>query len=262
MRLSQTIIAATIGAGATVSTALFQLFSAIRANAKSDARPRKGSTARSVAAVVALMVASAVGGFLFSEFRQERTAQNMNSMREELNAKLQALAATTERLAAASAPAQGAAPHASQLVGNSTEAQISSVESVVFASACTLETCGEESSQSLALCGAIPQAMQVSEIQLFIAGPDAQEPARAQFDEDMGGARFVGPAVEHAQGLDKAVCVTFKHWSTNAHLARMILRYGPVVPSVTDAANPSLLATDAAGTSAVIRNASIDGPRQ
>src|SRR5882724_6091771 len=101
MQFSETLVAAMIGAVATMSTALFQLYSALRSRGKLDVRSnKKGRTLRSVVAVIALMMASGVGGFLYSELRQQRAAEDIHSMRDELNAKLQILATTTERLAA------------------------------------------------------------------------------------------------------------------------------------------------------------------
>jgi hypothetical protein len=69
MGLSETILAAMIGAIATVSAALFQLVMAWRSRSKVDnSRAKKGTTLRSAVSILALMVASAAGGFLYSEF--------------------------------------------------------------------------------------------------------------------------------------------------------------------------------------------------
>src|SRR5512145_1469344 len=84
--ISETIAAAMIGAIATVSTALFQLFTVLRNRSKSDARPKRGMTLRSILAVLALMAASAAGGFLYSELMRQRAADDMRAMREELKA--------------------------------------------------------------------------------------------------------------------------------------------------------------------------------
>ena len=83
MGLSETILAAMIGAIATVSAAVFQLVMAWRSR-KGDTRPKKGTTMRSIFAVMALMVASAAGGFLYSEFLKQRNAEDLRAMRDEL----------------------------------------------------------------------------------------------------------------------------------------------------------------------------------
>ena len=43
-----------------------------------------GTTARSILSILALMVASAAGGFLYSEFLKQRNAEDMRAMRDEL----------------------------------------------------------------------------------------------------------------------------------------------------------------------------------
>jgi hypothetical protein len=235
MDLSETILAAAIGAAATISTAMFQLFSALRSGNKFDSRPKRGNTLRSIVAVFALMVASAVGGFMFSEFRQERTAQDMHSMREELNAKLQVLATTTEKLAASRSDIQAAA----SAVTLQTMMATPGVESVVYAPACAQgSSCTEETGVSYALCGTIPTGTSVEDLDLFATRADAAEPSsEAQFEQDLGGAKFTGAASEYAQAGRKAVCVNFKHWSDRAHVARMVVHFGSA-QALPDAAAP------------------------
>src|SRR5512138_3276657 len=85
MGVSETIVAAMIGAMATVTTALFQLFGAIRGRSKADnSKPKRGMTLRSVLAMFALMVASAAGGFLYSELLKQRHSEDIRAMRQEL----------------------------------------------------------------------------------------------------------------------------------------------------------------------------------
>jgi hypothetical protein len=228
MGLSETILAASIGAAATVSAAMFQLFYALRANkSRIDVRPKRGSTVRSFVAVAALMIVSAVGGYLFSEFRTQRTADDMHSMRDELNAKLQVLAATTERLAATrNNPNEGAST--SQPINASLAAAFTSVESVIYAPACQAGSlCMEANSQPTALCGAIPASMQARKFDLYIKGATATEALKADFEQDLGGAKFSGPPIEYPQDENrKAVCVNFLHWSDKPHIATLVLQYG------------------------------------
>src|SRR5690349_20818866 len=84
MGLSETIVAAMIGAAATVGTALFQLLMAFKARGKADVKPKRGTTLRSVFAVVALMAASAAGGFLYSQLLREHEREDLRAMRQEL----------------------------------------------------------------------------------------------------------------------------------------------------------------------------------
>ena len=91
MDLSETILASMIGAAATMLAAMFQLFLAFRNRAKVETRPKR-STMRPLVAVFAMLIASAVGGFVYSELRAERVREDTRELREELTSQLQALA--------------------------------------------------------------------------------------------------------------------------------------------------------------------------
>src|SRR3954467_1320697 len=81
MGLSETILAAIIGAVATMGTAIFQL---VRNRAPSDGRPKpKKNRMRSVLATIALMIGCVVGGYAWS-------APRAGGAKEELTATLQA----------------------------------------------------------------------------------------------------------------------------------------------------------------------------
>jgi len=75
MDFSETIIAAMIGAGATIATATFQLFAAFRSR-KADLRPKRSSGFRSALAVFGLVLGAAVAGFAYSELRMERERED------------------------------------------------------------------------------------------------------------------------------------------------------------------------------------------
>jgi hypothetical protein len=234
--LSETILAAMIGAIATVTTALFQLFNSLRQKNKVDARPKRGRTARSLLAVLALMVASAAGGFLYSEFIKQRAAEDMRAMRAELKE----LKELTARVAAEKTQVAGASEPPmtdgeTSLVQVAMQSAADVVESVVYVPACRRNdagaVCTEADAQRIALCGTIPSFARVDHIDLFVQ-PDAVQNAwdehRAQLEQDLGGARFTGKSFEYAQGGDrKAVCVNFMHWSSDhPHIARILVQYG------------------------------------
>jgi hypothetical protein len=235
--ISETIVAAMIGAIATVTTALFQLYAALRTKVKSDVRQRSGSMRRSVLAILALMVASAAGGFLYSEFMKQRANEDVRAMRQELKDLKELTARFAEesrRAARVDEPlAQGEAD--ARLIPAGVESDRASVESIVYVPACrradAQTPCTEADAQRVALCGAIPAFARVERIELFVQ-PDAVQNAweehRAQLDEDVGGARFTGGSFEYAQGLEqKAVCVNFMQWSSERpHIARIVVQYG------------------------------------
>jgi hypothetical protein len=239
MGLSETILAAMIGALATVTTALFQIFSSIKQgrSLKVDSRPKKGSTMRSMFAVLALMVASAGGGFLYSEFMKQRAAEDMHAMRDELKEMRSLIAAERE-----AARTEAAAPSKPASMANEAvtlpaamESVADSVESVVYVPACrtpgATTPCNEQEAQRIALCGTIPAYARVDRIQLF-AQPDAMQHPwdkhQVTFEQDLGGARFTGNSFEYAQGEElKAVCVNFMQWSSeHPHIARIVVEFG------------------------------------
>ncbi len=249
MGLSETILAAMIGALATVTTALFQLYTSFKQSRKSvDTRPKKGSTMRSVMAVLALMVASAAGGFLYSEFMKQRSAEDMRAMRNELQ-ELRSLIATgrdavkAQTVEVAAAPAPLPEPKTSMAMPAAMQSVSERVESVVYVPACRAsnptDVCAEQDAQRIALCGTIPAYARVDRIQLF-AQPDAMQHPwdrhQVTFEQDLGGARFTGKSFEYAQGADlKAVCVNFMQWSSeHPHIARIVVQFGfgqpPVIP--------------------------------
>src|SRR5262245_40449018 len=100
MGLSETIVAAIIGALATMGTAIFQL---IRNRAPSDSRPQK-NRARSVCATITLMIGCIVGGYAWSALRAQSAKEEMQAaMRAEL-----AEFAARQSEATAAAKTQGA----------------------------------------------------------------------------------------------------------------------------------------------------------
>ncbi|HVF17675.1 MAG TPA: hypothetical protein VNA21_12210 [Steroidobacteraceae bacterium] len=248
MGLSETILAAMIGAIATVSAAIFQIFSSIKSRNKIDVKPRKGSTMRSMLAVLALMIASAVGGFLYSELLKQRDGEDMRAMRMELRELKELTAAARAPVALVAEPTAVPTPAAMPVKLDTSEHR---VESVAYVPACRKSaapidgaaTCTEAEAQRIALCGSIPAYARIAQIELF-AQPDAvQKPwgeHRVAFEQDLGGARFTGKSFEYAQGADlKAVCVNFMQWSSeHSHIARVVLNYAFGAESAAPAGDP------------------------
>lgn len=234
MGLSETILAAMIGAMATVSAAIFQLVMAWRSRSKVDTRAKKGTTMRSVLAILALMVASAAGGFLYSEFLKQRNSEDLRAMRDELKDLRGLIAQGRDQVHAADNA--GAQPAAMVMpIAMEGEGAEDSVESIAYVPACRRAdagtACAETDAQRIALCGTVPTYARIDRIELF-AQPDAvQQPwesHQAAIEQDLGGARFTGKSFEYAQANElKAVCVNFMQWSSeHPHIARILVQYG------------------------------------
>jgi hypothetical protein len=261
MGLSETILAAMIGAIATVSAAIFQLVMAWRSRSKVDSRPKKGTTMRSILAVLALMVASAAGGFLYSEFIKQRNGEDMRAMRDELKDLRAFIAQGREHIGEAQSNEAARAQAAGMVMPVALEGVEDTVESIAYVPACrrtdTATACAEADAQRIALCGTVPAYARVEQIQLF-AQPDAVQHAweshKAAFEQDLGGARFTGKSFEYAQANElKAVCVNFMQWSSeHPHIARILVQYGfgdaPKAPEAAENHSPAVIAADSLPT--------------
>ena len=190
---------------------------------------------RSVLAILALMVASAAGGFLYSEFLKQRNAEDMRAMRDELK-DLRATDRAGPRPGARRRRArERSRPAWSCRLRWKGEDVEDSVESIAYVPACrrtdAATACAEADAQRIALCGTVPAYARVDRIELF-AQPDAVqhpwESHQAAFEQDLGGARFTGKSFEYAQANElKAVCVNFMQWSSeHPHIARILVQYG------------------------------------
>jgi hypothetical protein len=186
-----------------------------------------------VLSILALMTASAAGGFLYSEFLKQRNAEDMRAMRDELKDLRTLIAQGHDPVHIGETPE----PKAGMVMPISMEGEGvgDAVESIAYVPACrrtdAATACAEADAQRIALCGTVPAYARVDRIELF-AQPDAvQHPwdsHRAAFEQDLGGARFTGKTFEYAQANElKAVCVNFMQWSSeHPHIARILVQYG------------------------------------
>jgi len=250
MGMSETILAAMIGAAATMAAAIFNLVMAFRSRSKAESKPKRNG-ARSLFSVFAIVLASAVAGFAYSELRAERLREDTRELRTELteqreallNAQRQAVAsidAQFDRLRAAQTGTAGAGD-AALLLAAAQQNGAGASESMVRVSACRPKAaaaatapagCTADDAEQIALCANVPTISAVREVQLFARPADVEqawEQNRVAVDQDAGGAHFTGTPVETAAGEIKTVCVNFSHWhAEHGFAARMRVLYGPV----------------------------------
>ena len=242
MDLSETIVAAMIGAGATVATASFQLFMAFRSR-KADSKPKRSSGIRSTLAVFGLVLGAAVAGFAYSELRVERERESARAMEQRISDRLQALADVQLAQLRNGHPADEAALPATTEGSPSPERS----EAMIHIAACRSQApahgndpvgCDIANANRVAVCVSVPSQAAVHEVQLFARADGLSpewEPGRVSVDQDIGGARFVDSTYEIEQGADrKAVCANFSQWnSEHGHAARVVAVYtmGPAVPT-------------------------------
>jgi hypothetical protein len=235
MGLSETIVAAIIGALATMATAIVQL---IRNRAPSESRPKKNRT-RSVLATIALMIGCIVGGYAWASLRAVKAKEER---RAEFQAELAAFEARRDaQLAAARAESAKAAAEAiAARRGDS-----GSAESIANLPACRISSqpdevgpvsCTEQSAHKIALCVAIPASATVSNLRVQARVPGSEE----AWGERDAGATTLGnlhtgsAASEHPIDPErKSVCLDVSNWSVEDTLAvRLIVEYAfPAAPA-------------------------------
>jgi hypothetical protein len=235
------IVAALIGASATVLAALVQLRLSWRKEMKERERgqPITRKTRRGpVLFVFILMVAAAVGGFAFSQYLLSLLEEDRDSLRGELRTRLSEISATALRLE------QARLAERRQVESETRQADAlrqgeEGVAAVVLVGPCKPENappaeakreCREQNAMRIAVCARLPAAATVKEVLLYTQFEDSKQPwaeARVQAGQDVGQARFVDKIFERPDGeAGKQVCQGFVQWNTEkSRLARILVKY-------------------------------------
>jgi hypothetical protein len=228
MGISETIIAAIIGALATMATAIVQL---LRNRAPSDGRPKpKKSRMRSLLATVALMFGCIVGGYAWSSLRAV-------SAKEELAATMEAeFTKQFAALAARQNPAAKGAVDPAAVPARNGEA--GAAESLAHLPPCRIHsqpdevgpvTCTERVAQPISLCASIPTAANVTNVRIQARVPKSESPwlERDAGAQALGSLRIGAESAEHpVSAAQKSVCTDVANWSAEDTLAvRVIVEY-------------------------------------
>ena len=221
MGVSETILAAMIGAAATISTAIVQL---LRARSANDPKPRR-SRIRSYISIVALMLASGGAGFAYSELRALDIRGEIEALRRDFSGQsLPQSQSSGLRPIANAASLQGSA------------SAIASVEALAHLPPCIsaaadvtpTRTCTDAAAQRVALCVAVPEGARSGATQLYARGVDAAEPwvavdtaAAATTIASAAGSsvtvRALGDSFRYTiRPGSEAVCIVVANW-TAAH---------------------------------------------
>ena len=191
-------------------------------------------------AVLALMVASAVGGFLYSELLKQRVdgrlardahgiarAQGTHSggTRHAVQPRVQP-AAPVESQSAAVPVSTDERGRTSRVLGVR-----SGVPSRAFARRLAQPRVRKAKRNASRLCvsfrptrGSMRSTCSPNRTRCRGRGNEH----RVALEQDLGGARFTGKSFEYAQSTDlKAVCVNFIQWSSeHPHIARIVVNFG------------------------------------
>lgn len=232
MGISETIVAAIIGALATMLTAIVQL---VRNRAPSDGRPKpKKSRMRSALATIALMIGCIVGGYAWSSLRAVSAKEELaTTMEAEFTKQFAALAARQN-------PSTGGSlsPGADAAAIQARNGESGASESLAHLPPCHIHTqpdevgpvtCTEAVAQPIALCASIPLSAHTTNVRVQARVPKSESP---WLERDSGaptlGSLHIAPATaEYPVSADqKSVCTDLANFSVEDTLAvRVIVEY-------------------------------------
>jgi hypothetical protein len=233
--ISETIIAAIIGALATMLTAIVQL---VRNRAPTDGRPKpKKNRLRSVLATVALMIGCIVGGYAWSSLRAVSAKEDLKAtMEAEFTKQFEALAARQNPVPAdksansqtdasgAAIPARNGEAGSAQSLAHLPPCHISSQPDEVGPVTCT-----ERVAQSIALCASIPSAAHATNVRVQARVPKSESPwlERDAGAPTLGSLHIAAAPTEYPVSADqRSVCLELSNWSVDDTLAvRVIVDY-------------------------------------
>jgi hypothetical protein len=234
---SDSLIAAAVGALATVITALIQLRISWRKELRERERGQpitKKSRRGPVMVVFALMIAAAVGGFALSQYFVSLREGDRDSLRADLQSKLAEINATAMRLEQARTSERKEIETEVQRADASRMGEEGTAASVLVGP-CKPEgapgarqECTEQSAMRVTVCASVPAAATVKEVQLYIRADDKQPwaDARVQPGQEVGQSRFADKFAERPEEGAKQVCQAFTNWSREkARVARILVKY-------------------------------------
>ncbi|MDF3020503.1 MAG: hypothetical protein K0Q92_1806 [Steroidobacteraceae bacterium] len=243
MGLSETIVAAIIGALATMGTAIFQL---IRNRAPEGSKPKKNRM-RSLVATIALMIGCVVGGYAWSSLKAVSAKEDLKStMKAEFAEQFAALAARQSE-AARDQDSDGGAIAARH-------GETGSSEALAHLPPCHIDahpdevgpvTCSDRVAQTISLCASVPSAALTTNVRIQARVPKSESPwqERDASSPTLGSLRLGEATAEYPVSADqRSVCLDVSNRSVEDTLAvRLIVDYAfdPKPPVELTAATPS-----------------------
>lgn len=234
---SDSLIAALVGALATVVTALIQLRISWRKELRERERGQpitKKSRRGPVLVVFALMIAAAVGGFALSQYFVSLREGDRDALRADLQSKLSEINATALRLAETRMNERKEIETEVQRADATRQGDEGAVASVLVGP-CKPEgapgarqECTEQGAIRVSVCASVPAGATVKEVQLYIRADDKQPwaDARVQPGQEVGQSRFADKFAERPEDGARQVCQAFANWShEKTRLARIVVKY-------------------------------------
>lgn len=239
MNFTEPVIAAIIGATATIVTAMVQLRVVGKKQAAEKAAGKPVTKHKSSwLAILGLMLAAAVGGYAFSEYRAFQDQRETQRLRDEMLARMQELSAAAMRMERAGSQLDGQTSDALAAAERKRGAQ--GLAAVVHLPPCrgpqvgfsqAPQACTEGDALRVSLCATIPPAAVVTEVQMFSRTGEAQQAwvdAKMQLGQEAAGVRFVEAFAERAAPDGKEVCQPVLYWGSQpGRAARILVKYVP-----------------------------------
>jgi hypothetical protein len=234
--ISDGVIAALIGAMATMATAFFQLIASGRKQTAESRAKRKTPWLL----IFALMLASAVGGFAYSEFRNWAREDKTDQLRAEVT-KLTQLAALTgqPKVVSDGNPFAGSAiPLPTAMAGTpgteqTRDAMVSlpACKGTQVGFAAERPKCAEGDALHATVCVPVPANAQIKGVELFARTDDSQQPwadARVTPQSPVNNGRLDEKYTERTEfDGTRQVCQGIAHWdSEKGRSMRLLVRFG------------------------------------
>lgn len=241
------LLASLIGATATITASLLQLRMAwkkelaARANHKPVTKKAKRGP---ILPVLALLIASSLGGFAFSHYLGSKGRANSEALEAELRAKIEQLSISTQRLETVSLNgvdtiAQQVREEEQRKRGIEGITASVMLEKCVAVSVEETVTCSEAVAQQVQLCTELPANASVTTIDLY-ARPEGDTRTWGEnavmAGNDFGGGRFASGTSERLiSDTTKQVCQELRYWnSEHAVHGRMVVHYDSSSAHVTN----------------------------
>ena len=245
MNLSEPpILAAMIGASATITAATVQLVTAWRKHSTDGDRRRTKGGARSLVMLILIVLSSAVAGYAYSQYRSQETRDETRTLQVEMQQQLHLLETTTAKLeemrlnavTGVDSQVQNAAERRRGAEGVAALVQLPACKGSQPASGSQRPACIEADALRVAVCAVVPANAQVSEVQLFARAEDSQQPwseSRVSAGQEAGNAKFIDAPLERPVEGGKQVCHNFLSWSSDKGRTARMQCTVQIVPSPT-----------------------------
>lgn len=232
------LLASLIGATATITASFLNLRMTWKKEllARANQKPvTKKSSRAPVIPLLALLLASAVGGFALSYYLGSKERASSEALEAELRTKIEQLSVTTQRLEKVSlngvdAITQQVRDEERRKRGEEGVAAIVRLEKCVAENVEGQAACDESTVHPVRLCTEIPADGRVAAIDLFARPEGDARPwgeNRVIPGADFGGGRFASRISEHPVGdTTKQVCQELLYWDSNRAISgRMVVHY-------------------------------------